>query len=231
MRPLFKVLVLAVLFGCLAHAEPTTAAPERTGEAETGGPLQPLHCSPYCSPDIKRQEGELLNNPNYEFINPREALLKEKLKYIQLYEAMGRNFNGMQGLPIEEVLQEEGKNEIKLNGGCIAPSGGKDHKLKIHQTDPSSLFGLEEVNASANLDALFFNDQEVIREESNQGPVYSVVIEKTPSKLKLKHYKRVEGPGGALVVEKLEVRQFFPGKKTRIYIPKYCGYFLYKGRD
>ena len=197
--------------------------------AETGDPLQPLHCSPYCTPDIERQKGELLSDPNYEFMNPREVLPPEKRTYIQGYEAIGRNFNNMQGKPIEELLLEE--KEIKLNGACVVPSGVADYKLKIHQTDPGSLFSFEETNVSTDLDALFFNGQKVYRRESNKGPYYSFVAEQSSSLLKIKHYKRVEGPGGKFIVKKVEVRQFSPGKKTRIYIPKYCGYFLDKHRD
>ena len=245
MRLLFKVLVLAVLFECLAYAEPTTAVPEKTGGSETGGrgaadagqinqivaetgnPLEPLHCSPYCSPDFNRQMGELLDDPNYEFINPREVLPPEKLEYVEAYEAIGRNFNDMRGKPIEELLLEE--KEIKLNGACATPSEAIDYKLKVHQTDPGSLFSLEEVNAPTDLEALFLNDQKVIRQESNKGPYYSVVVKRSSSMLKLKHYKRVEGPAGRFIVEKVEVRQFSPGKKTRIYITNFCGYFLDKG--
>ena len=229
MHPLRKVLVLAVLFECLAYAAPTTAASEEPVVASTGNPLEPLHCSPYCTPDVERQMGELLDDSDYEFINPREVLPSEKLEYVQGYETIGRNFNDMQGKSIEEVLLEE--KEIKLNGACFTPSGMADYKLKVHQTDPGSLFGFEEANVSTDLDALFFNGQEVIRQESDKGPYYSVVVERSPTMLKLKHYKRVEGPGGRLIVEKVEVRQFSPGKKTRIYIPKFCGYFLDKHRD
>lgn len=233
-----KVLVFSVLLGSLAHAEPTTATPEETGVAEglnanqvnqevaeTGNPLEPLHCSPYCTPDVKHQMGELLADPDYEFINPREVLPPEKREYVQAYEAGGRNFNDMRGKPIEELLLEE--KEIKLNGACFTPSGMADYKLKIHQTDPGSLFSFEEANVSSDLDALFFNGQKVIRQESNKGLYYSVVVERSPTILKLKHYKRV----GKLITEKVEVRQFSPGKKTRIYIPKFCGYLADKHRD
>jgi len=120
-----------------SHAEPTIAAPEEPGVASTGNPLEPLHCSPYCTPDVKGQMGELLTDPDYEFIAPREVLPPEKLEYVQGYETFGRNFNDMQGKSIEELLLEE--KEIKLNGACITPSGAADYKLKVHQTDPGNM--------------------------------------------------------------------------------------------